>query len=57
MTETPDYTVDKAAQRLAVSRVLIYKLIKEKKLQSYKLGRCTRITHESLEALRAGGVK
>lgn len=57
MTEIPDYTVDTAAQRLAVSRVLIYKLIKEKKLQSYKLGRCTRITHESLEALRAGGVK
>lgn len=49
-----DYTVDSLAILLSVSRPTIYKMINTHKLRTYKVGRCTRITAESVEKLRAG---
>lgn len=49
-----DYTVDALAILLAVSRPTIYKMINAHKLRTYKVGRCTRITSESVEKLRTG---
>ncbi len=56
MPTQSDYTVDTAASRLSVSRPTIYKMINTHKLHIYKVGRCTRITAESVEKLRAGGL-
>ena len=54
----PDQTVDNAAHQLSVSRPTIYKLIHKGHLHAYKVGRATRITHESLEQFRRlGGSK
>lgn len=51
-----DYTVDTLSILLSVSRPTIYKMINTQKLHIYKVGRCTRITAESVEKLRAGGL-
>lgn len=55
MDNQPDLTVETAANKLAVSRVTVYKMIHAGLLHAYKVGRCTRITNESLELLRTGG--
>lgn len=49
----PDFTVAQAATWLVVTRQTIYDQIGKGKLHAYKIGRATRITRESIEALRA----
>jgi excisionase family DNA binding protein len=41
-------TVDEAARQLAVSRWTMYRLIKERCVVSVQVGRCRRVTAESL---------
>ncbi len=43
-------TVDEAAEVLAVSRWMVYRLIKERRVVSVLVGRCRRITSSSLAA-------
>lgn len=50
---SPDYKVEEVARLLSASKPTIYKLINTGKLHFYKVGRGTRITRESVEALRA----
>jgi len=47
-----DMSVDQVSYQLNVSRVTVYKLMKEGKLSFYKAGKCTRITQESIDILR-----
>ncbi len=47
-------TVQAAAERLAVSRWMIYRLIWDKQLKSVQIGRCRRIIRESLDEYVAG---
>ena len=42
-------TVQEAADRLAVSRWMIYQLIWENRLTSVQIGRCRRIIRQSFE--------
>jgi excisionase family DNA binding protein len=42
-------TVQDAAQRLAVSRWMIYRLIWDNQLKSVQIGRCRRIIRRSLD--------
>lgn len=42
-------TVQAAADRLAVSRWMIYRLIWEQQLKSVQIGRCRRIIRQSLD--------
>ena len=50
----PDFTVGDVAALLAISNPTVYRLIHTQQLQSYKVGRGTRITRESVEAFREG---
>lgn len=56
-TQQQDQTVDQTAFQLNLSRVTVYKLIHDGKLHAYKAGKCTRVTQDSIEALRNGGMK
>ncbi|WP_159229188.1 excisionase family DNA-binding protein [Mycolicibacterium vanbaalenii] len=47
-------TVQAAADRLAVSRWMIYRLIWEQRLKSVQIGRCRRIVRQSLDEYVAG---
>jgi excisionase family DNA binding protein len=47
-------TVQAAADRLAVSRWMIYRLIWEQQLKSVQIGRCRRIVRQSLDEYVAG---
>jgi excisionase family DNA binding protein len=42
-------TVQAAADRLAVSRWMVYQLILDKQVLSVQIGRCRRIVRQSLE--------
>lgn len=47
-------TVQAAADRLAVSRWMIYRLIWEQQVKSVQIGRCRRIIRQSLDEYIAG---
>lgn len=47
-------TVQCAADRLAVSRWMIYQLIWDQKVKSVQIGRCRRIIRKSLDDYVAG---
>lgn len=47
-------TVQAAAQRLAVSRWMIYRLIWDQKVKSVQIGRCRRIIRKSFDEYVAG---
>jgi excisionase family DNA binding protein len=47
-------TVQAAADRLSVSRWMIYRLIWDKELKSVQIGRCRRIIRRSLDDYVAG---
>jgi excisionase family DNA binding protein len=47
-------TVQAAAQRLAVSRWMIYRLIWDQQVKSVRIGRCRRIVRQSLDDYVAG---
>lgn len=47
-------TVQAAADRLAVSRWMIYRLIWDLQLKSVQIGRCRRIVRKSLDDYVAG---
>ena len=47
-------TVQAAADRLAVSRWMIYRLIWDQRLKSVQIGRCRRIIRQSLDEYVAG---
>ena len=47
-------TVQAAADRLAVSRWMIYRLIWEQQLKSVQIGRCRRVIRQSLDDYVAG---
>jgi excisionase family DNA binding protein len=47
-------TVQAAADRLAVSRWMIYRLIWEHQVKSVQIGRCRRIIRQSLDEYVAG---
>jgi excisionase family DNA binding protein len=47
-------TVQAAADRLAVSRWMIYRLIWEQQVKSVQIGRCRRIVRKSLDDYIAG---
>jgi excisionase family DNA binding protein len=47
-------TVQAAADRLAVSRWMIYRLIWDQQLKSVQIGRCRRIVRRSLDDYVAG---
>ena len=47
-------TVQAAAQRLAVSRWMIYRLIWDQKVKSVQIGRCRRIIRKSFDDYVAG---
>ena len=47
-------TVQEAADRLAVSRWMVYRLIWENRLASVLIGRCRRILRQSFEDYLAG---
>ncbi|GAB4900670.1 hypothetical protein Mkiyose1665_10240 [Mycobacterium kiyosense] len=47
-------TVQAAADRLAVSRWMIYRLIWNQQVKSVQIGRCRRIVRESLDNYIAG---
>ncbi|WP_085171693.1 excisionase family DNA-binding protein [Mycolicibacterium iranicum] len=55
MTEKSELiTVQAAADRLAVSRWMIYRLIWEQQVKSVQIGRCRRIIRQSLDDYVAG---
>jgi excisionase family DNA binding protein len=47
-------TVQAAAQRLAVSRWMIYRLMWDQQVKSVQIGRCRRIVRKSLDDYIAG---
>jgi len=47
-------TVQEAADRLAVSRWMIYRLIWDQKVKSVQIGRCRRIVRQSLDDYLSG---
>lgn len=47
-------TVQAAADRLAVSRWMIYRLIWDQQVKSVQIGRCRRIIRQSLDEYVAG---
>lgn len=47
-------TVQSAADRLAVSRWMIYQLMWDQKVKSVQIGRCRRIIRKSLDDYVAG---
>jgi excisionase family DNA binding protein len=47
-------TVQAAAERLAVSRWMIYRLICDQQVKSVRIGRCRRIVRQSLADYVAG---
>jgi excisionase family DNA binding protein len=47
-------TVQAAADRLAVSRWMVYRLIWDQQLKSVQIGRCRRIVRKSLDDYIAG---
>jgi excisionase family DNA binding protein len=47
-------TVQAAADRLAVSRWMIYRLIWDQQVKSVQIGRCRRIVRKSLDDYIAG---
>jgi excisionase family DNA binding protein len=49
MTTQLLYTVDQAAQVLAISRSSIYRLIANKEIVTLEIGRSRRISHQALE--------
>jgi len=49
MTTQLLYTVDQAAQALAISRSSIYRLIANKEIVTLKIGRSRRISQQALE--------
>ncbi len=51
----PDFSISGVAMLLQVSAPTVYKMIHHGKLAVYKVGRCTRVTRESVERLRNGG--
>ncbi|WP_207061773.1 helix-turn-helix domain-containing protein [Motiliproteus sp. SC1-56] len=53
----PDYKIAEVAEQLSASVPTIYKLIHDGTLSTYKLGRGTRVTRESVAALRLGGIQ
>lgn len=55
-TIIPDSTVAEVARQLNVTTPTIYKMIHQGLLHAYKVGRATRVTRESIELLRNGGV-
>lgn len=55
-THIPDSTIADTARQLNCTTPTIYKLIHKGSLHAYKVGRATRITRESIEQLRNGGI-
>ena len=47
-------TVQEAADRLAVSRWMIYRLIWDQKVKSVQIGRCRRIVRQSFDDYLSG---
>lgn len=47
-------TVQAAADRLAVSRWMIYRLLWDQQIQSVQIGRCRRIVRKSFDEYVAG---
>ncbi len=51
--DPPLLTMDETCQTLALKRASVYRLIGQGRLRAYKLGRATRITRTSIDALLA----
>jgi excisionase family DNA binding protein len=51
MSGTTLFTVPEAAAQLKVGRSTIYELLKNRELESVKIGRCTRIPSDSVTTL------
>ena len=49
-----DFTVNDLTHLFNVSAPTIYRLIHDRSVIAYKVGRCTRITSESVDVLRKG---
>jgi len=47
-----DFTVMETCEFFRVTAPTVYRLMNQGKLESYTLGRCRRITQESIQALR-----
>jgi excisionase family DNA binding protein len=47
-------TVQEAADRLAVSRWMVYQLIWERRVKSVQIGRCRRIVRQSFDDYLSG---
>lgn len=56
MQAIPDSTIAETARQFNCTPPTIYKLIHKGSLHAYKVGRSTRITRESIEQLRTGGL-
>jgi excisionase family DNA binding protein len=50
-------TVQAAADRLAVSRWMIYRLIWDQRVKSVQIGRCRRIVRQSFDDYLSGLIK
>jgi excisionase family DNA binding protein len=48
-------TVGRAAERLAVSKSMVRKLIKQRRLTRVRIGRCVRVRAEEVDAFVAAG--
>ncbi len=42
------YTIDQAADALAISRATMYRLISDKQIVTITIGRCRRVSHQAL---------
>lgn len=49
-----DFTVMEVCEQIKTTPPTVYKLLREGKLDSYKVGRSRRVTHESIARLRQG---
>ena len=57
MTTQLLYTVEQAAQVLAISRSSVYRLIANREIVSLEIGRCRRISHQAIEGFIKGKTK
>ena len=49
MTDCKTLSINEVAEILRVSRPTVYALIRQRKLRSFKVGRCRRVTFKALQ--------
>lgn len=49
----PDFTAERVADELQCSLRMVWKLLRDGRLQSYRVGRRRRVTREQLDAFKA----